>query len=183
MRKIIHAAAILLVTSTIAVAQGSQATHRNGFLLSLGAGTGSLGSTCNECSSDRQTGLSGFIKLGRSLRSDLFLGLEGSGWHRKQHDVGFNVGFYSAMVQWYPMTGRGIWLNGGAGAATYRATATSDAISVSESESGTGATVGVGYDARLTPHFIVAAYVNAARAFGMDANPNLYQFGLALTWH
>ena len=177
------------LTST-AGAQQIESQERQGFGISFGVGAGSASLSCDGCDSDREGGFSGYLRLGGYVNPSLFVGGETNGWVDSEAGVDQQIGFLSAVVQWYPQPASGFYLKGGLGFA--RATA-SDAFD-ELSTSGLGITAGLGYDWRLTRNFSLTPYVNYARSIGAEAefngigtdvtlNVDLLQFGLGFTWH
>ena len=71
----------LLATSAFA----QQAQTRQGFWVGGGMGYGSLGLSCEGCGDiDREGGLSGYAKLGGTLRQNILLGVEMNGWTKSE---------------------------------------------------------------------------------------------------
>ncbi len=183
-------AASVTIGATPALAQMAEPQARQGFGISFGLGTGSAGVDCSGCSSDRTSGLSGYLRLGGHLRPDLFLGAESNGWVHSESGVDETVGFYSAVVQWYPNVATGFYVKGGLGLATYLATDGVDDIT----GSAIGLTAGLGYDFRVGRNLSLTPYLNYLRSgkgelevndisSGFNVSSNILQVGLGLTWH
>lgn len=181
---------ILALIPAPASAQLATAEPRQGFGISFGLGTGSAGVDCSGCSTDRTSGLSGYLRLGGHLRPDLFLGAESSGWVKSQDGFDETVGFYSAVAQWYPNVDRGFYVKGGVGLASYLATDGVDEIT----GSAVGITAGLGYDFRIGKKLSLTPYANYVRSgkgevkvndvsSGFNVSTNILQVGLGLTWH
>lgn len=175
--------------ATIA-AQGQHPQTRQGFGISFGVGTGSAGATCNDCSSERDNGLSGYLRLGGYLRPNLFLAGETHGWVYSEDGVDSQLGFYTATAQWYPNVATGLYLKGGLGLATYAVTDGTDDLNASAG----AVVVGAGYDFRLGPNFSLTPYLNYLRSMegeikfndistGLNISANVFQVGLGFTWH
>ena len=170
-------------------AQGNPQT-RQGFGISFGIGAGSAGVDCEVCPDDRETGLSGYLRIGGYLRPNLFLAGESNGWSKTEDGVEGQAGFLSAVAQWYPQPASGLFVKGGLGLATVSLEDDVDEIT----STGLGITVGGGYDFRVGRNFSLSPYINYLRGFGaqanlngtstdFDYNVNLLQFGLGFTWH
>src|SRR5262245_36305320 len=101
MRIHLAAASMLLLASTVA-AQESKSQVREGFTASFGFGAGSGGVSCDGCSTDRETGFSGYLRLGGAVRPGLIIAGETNGFVKSVEGGQVNFGFYSAAVQWYP---------------------------------------------------------------------------------
>jgi hypothetical protein len=188
-RSIVVLGALLAVASPLA-AQGAHAQARQGFGISFGLGFGSAGLSCDGCSSERETALSGYLRIGGHPRPDLFVGGESNGWTNSEDGIDEQVGFLAAVVQWYPEATAGFHLKAGLGLAKATATDGFDEISTE----GLGLNLGLGYDWRLARNFSLTPYVNYLRSVGAElkvngsgtdftANTSVLQFGLGFTWH
>lgn len=188
MKIVMSVVVALALTAGVADAQHPQ--NRQGFGISFGFGGGSAGISCDGCESDRETSLSGYLRLGGYTRPSLFVGAETNGWTNSEDGVDETIGFLSAVVQWYPQVASGLYLKGGAGFARADATDGIDDIATT----GFGISMGTGYDWRLTRNFSLTPYANYLRSFGgelevngsgtdFSTNIDLFQFGLGFTWH
>ncbi len=168
----------------------SRPQTRQGFGISFGLGGGSAGLSCDGCNDDRETGLSGYLRIGGYLRPNLFLAGESNGWVKSEDGLDQQTGFLSAVAQWYPQAATGFYLKGGLGIAQGSLDDGVDEIS----SSGLGMTVGGGYDFRLGRNFSLTPYINYLQSFGAEAetngtstnfnlNFNVVQLGLGFTWH
>jgi hypothetical protein len=173
-----------------ASAQDVSAPGRQGFGISFGLGGGSASMSCDGCSSERDTGLSGYLRMGGYVSPSLFVGGETNGWTKNDMGVEQQIGVISAVVQWYPQPAAGLYLKGGAGFAHATATDAFDEVSTS----GMAMNAGVGYDWRLTRNFSLTPYANYVRSLGAEAevnglgtgytlNVDVLQFGLGFSWH
>ncbi len=191
MHRLLLAAVMALSLSSAALAQGAPRPQtREGFGISFGIGGGSAGSDCDFCSSDRTTALSGYLRLGGHVKQNVFVGFESNGWINSEDGIDEGLGFYSAVVQWYPNVEQGFYLKGGLGLALYNATDGVDEIS----GNGLGLNLGVGYDFRVGRNFSLTPYANFLmstkselnfndESTGLNISANLIQFGLGFTWH
>jgi len=183
----------VLLSALLAVPAGAQeldAPVRQGFGISFGIGNGSAALSCSGCSSERDNGLSGYLRLGGYVSPTLFVGGETNGWVKSEAGVDQQVGFLNAVTQWYPSVRNGLYLKGGLGFAHATASDGIDRISTS----GIALTPGVGYDWRLTRRFSLRPYANYVRSFGAEAklngigtdvtlNVDVFQLGLGFSWH
>lgn len=182
------AAALLVLVPSALVAQLPQT--REGFGISFGFGGGSGAAECDLCSSDRETGFSGYLRLGGYVRPHVLIAFESNGYVKTLDGYDISGGFYSAVVQWYPNPLTGLYLKGGAGLMAYLETDGVDEVTVSA----LGLGVGIGYDARVGKNFSLTPYANLlfsgkadakfnSGSTGVDASFNLLQIGLGFTWH
>jgi hypothetical protein len=188
MREAIFTCALMSLVSSGLAAQNPQT--RQGFGISFGLGGGSASISCDGCESERETALSGYLRLGGYASPSLFIGGESNGWTKSEGGIDELIGFLSAVAQWYPQVTNGFYLKGGVGFATSEASDDVDELTIG----GVGLTVGAGYDWRLTRNFSLTPYLNYLRSFtgelefngtssGVSANIDVVQFGLGFTWH
>ncbi len=184
----VRAVALVVLASGVAAAQHAQT--RDGFGISFGIGGGSAGVSCDGCGTDRENGLSGYLRLGGYVRPTLFVGGETNGFTKNVDGVDVAASFVSAVVQWYPQVSSGFYLKTGAGLAVGSLDDGLDELSAT----GMGLTLGAGYDWRLTRNFSLTPYINYLRSVGAEAkfngaglgenlNVDVLQFGLGFTWH
>ena len=163
---------------------------RQGFGISFGLGGGSAALSCDGCPDDRESGMSGYLRIGGYLRPNLFLAGETNGWTKSEDGVDGQVGFLSAVAQWYPQPATGLYLKGGIGMANVTLQDPVDEVS----STGLGLTMGAGYDFRVGRSFSLTPYVNYLQSFGaqaelngtstdVDFNASVFQIGLGFTWH
>lgn len=183
---------LVLIGLTVfpAVASAQIPQTRSGFGISFGIGAGSGAADCDGCDGDRETGLSGYLRLGGYVRPHVFIGFESNGYTKTVDGFDITGGFYQGVVQWYPTPETGLYLKGGAGLMSYLETDGVDEITVSA----LGLGLGIGYDARLGRNFSLTPFANLlfsgkgeakVNSFnsGFDASFNLLQFGVGFTWH
>lgn len=184
MFRTLRALALTLLIPAALAAQHPQT--RQGFGISLGLGAGSAVFTCDDCPTDwGGTAPSGYLRLGGYLSPSVMLAGESNGWSDPD---GASIGAILAVVQWYPMVERGLYLKGGLGYAY------ADALDFGiDPPSGFGASLGAGYDLRVARNFALTPYINYFRMIGgtmswydgdPDSSPNIgvFQFGLGFTW-
>src|SRR5690606_22847794 len=105
-------------------------------------GAGSANMDCDGCSSDRETGMSGYLRLGGHVRPDMFVGFESNGYVTSNDGVDTTGGFYSVALQWYPNVDKGFYLKGNLGVAGVLEEDGIDEFEVAAF----GAGLGIGYD-------------------------------------
>lgn len=191
MKRLVGFSLVLLVTgASISEAQDSRPQVRQGFGIGFGLGFGSAGINCDGCSTDRETGASGYLRIGGYVNPSLFIGGETNGWTKEEDGVDMQAGFLSAVAQWYPQPASGFYLKGGLGVSNGTLSDDFDEISAT----GMGLSLGTGFDWRLGTNFSLTPYVNYLRSFGAEAELNgsstgvdldtdVLQFGLGFTWH
>ena len=184
------ARALVLVALVSLAASAQHAQTREGFSISFGIGGGSAGVSCDGCGTDRENGLSGYLRLGGYVRPTLLVAGETNGFTKNVDGVDVVASFVSAVVQWYPQVASGFYLKGGAGIATGSLDDGVDELAAT----GMGITLGTGYEWRVTRNFSLTPYVNYLRSVGAEAkfngvglggnlNVDVFQFGLGFTWH
>jgi hypothetical protein len=156
------------------------APERDGFFIGLGLGGGSFG--CSDCG-DRQSGLSGHLKLGGAVSSQLLLGVESSAWTKEDGGARLTHTNVSALAQFYPAPATGFFLRGGIGVSTLEASVASGGLSFSGRETGLGLTAGLGYDVRVGNGFSVSPYGTFGWGDFEGGSANTFQLGLGVTWH
>jgi hypothetical protein len=168
--------AALLATA----ASAQQAQTRQGFWVGGGMGYGSLGLSCTGCADvGREGGLSGYAKLGGSLRQNILLGVEMNGWTKSEAGARITMGNLSGAAYWYPMATQGLFIKAGAG---YSVLAVDDGFS-SADDSGFGFLGGVGYDVRVGRNLSITPVANWFRGGFDGGSANVLQLGLGVTSH
>lgn len=184
------AAASLLALSASASAQ-SNPQVRDGFTISFGLGGGSAALSCPGCGSPpRETGFSGYLRLGGAIRPNLVLAAESNGWSKSIDGVEVQMGTLAGVAQWYPSVANGFYVKGGLGLSVY-----SEADPTAKAEAlGLGYQFGTGYDIRLARNFSLTPYVNFlgmadsdVKVDGTSMNQKIgtsnMQYGIGFTWH
>lgn len=181
--------ALMVLVPLAATAQEPQ--ERKGFGISFGLGGGSASVDCSGCNSDRETGFSGYLRLGGHVRPDLMVAFESNGYTKSSDGVDTSGGFYSVALQWYPNVEKGFYMKGNLGvAAVLEDYDDGDEFTVAAP----GVGLGVGYDLRLGKNFSLTPYMNLVftgngdvkyndSSTGVNARFNLIQIGLGFTWH
>jgi hypothetical protein len=187
-RVITLATTLALCAATVGTAQKPQI--RKGFWIAFGLGWGSADLTCDGCTSSRQGGGVGHIRLGGTLNQKVLLGGDVTGWTKEESGTTASVGNASFIVQYYPMEQGGLFLKGGAG---FSGIVFSGGGAEASGES-FGLSAGVGYDIRvgrnisITPiaDFLFGGsrdlqYSGATVVSGVGMN--VFTVGLGITFH
>jgi hypothetical protein len=143
-------------------------------------GYGSLGLSCEGCGDvDRTGGLSGYAKLGGTLRPNILLGVEMNGWTKSEAGGRVTLGNMSAAAYWYPMPTQGLFIKAGGGYSVL----TADDGFISAEDSGFGLLGGVGYDLRVGRNLSITPVANYFRGGFDGGSANVLQFGIGVTSH
>jgi hypothetical protein len=171
-------ALLTAVLATSAFAQ--QAQTRQGFWVGGGMGYGSMGLSCDLCDGlGREGGLSGYAKLGGTLRQNILLGVEMNGWTKSESGARVTMGNFSGAAYWYPMPTQGLFIKAGAG---YSVLSTDDGTGTSD-DSGLGLLGGVGYDVRVGKNLSITPVANWFHGGFSGISANVLQFGVGVTSH
>jgi hypothetical protein len=167
---------VLLAGSAVA----QQAQTREGLWVGGGMGYGSLGLSCDGCGDVGRTGgLSGYAKVGGTLRSNILIGVEMNGWTKSEAGARVTMGNLSGAAYWYPMLTQGLFIKAGAG---YSALSADDGTD-SGTDSGFGILGGVGYDIRVGRNLSLTPVANWFRGGFEGGSANVLQIGLGVTSH
>jgi hypothetical protein len=159
-----------------------------GLFFNLGMGAGSSGLTCDGCDFDRETGVSGNLRLGMAVRPNMVVSLETNGWYKSEDGAKATLGFLGASAALYPMKAP-LFVKAGLGLGTLKVDDGTDVLK----SNGLGTTLGVGYDIRLGGgNLALTPFLNYFRSFGAgaklngddvgaDLNMNVFQGGVGLT--
>ena len=191
-------AAVALLSAPLA-AQGRAAARtaanpqsRDGFTISFGLGGGSAAMTCPGCgTSPRETGMSGYLRVGGAISPSMVLAAESNGWTKTVQGVDTRMGALSGIAQWYPSLTNGFYVKGGLGLGYYTE---DDPTQGKASAVGLGYQAGTGYDWRIRTNFSLTPYVNYVGMANSDVKVNgtslnqkigvnNFQYGLGFTWH
>ena len=177
MRYVLAALVVAMApAASVASAQGHPQT-RDGFWIGFGFGYGSLGFSCNGCSTSREGAFSGYLKMGGTLSPKLLLGGETNGWTKDDQGTKVTAANASVVLYFYPSPTGGFFLRGGLGWATL------DIQNVG-SETGPGAVFGLGYDLRVGTNMSIVPVVNwNYGALANDFKQNVLQVAVGVTWH
>jgi hypothetical protein len=171
-------ALLTALLATTAFAQHAQT--RQGFWVGGGMGYGSMGISCEGCPDfDREGGLSGYAKLGGTLRQNILLGVETNGWRKSEGGATITMGNLSGAAYWYPMATNGLFIKGGVGYSIMSA----DDGTTSADDSGFGFLAGLGYDVRVGRNLSITPVANWFRGGYDGLSANVLQFGVGVTSH
>jgi hypothetical protein len=143
---------------------------RDGFWFNVGLGVGSLG--CELCS-DRVTGLSGGLSLGRAINEHVLFGVGTAGWARSDTDL--STGLVDARFRFYPSKTNGFFITTGLGIG-----GVTDGFTT---EVGLGLILGVGADIRVGRNVSLTPFWNGFAMRSSVEDFNVGQLGLGVTLH
>ena len=192
------ACVFLLAIPLVAGAQRDE-THR-GYNFAFGIGRGSMSLKCKGCETTSQADLSGMVRVGYTIKENLFAGVELLGFQKAQivnlETVQATFGFGGGALLWYPRRYGDGFLKIGAGwshsSGTFNA---GTAQQPTKLELNTPTLLGgVGFDVRMGRTFSLSPFVDYFYAIGSDAtlganttpvtvNSSVLNLGLALTYH
>lgn len=178
MRYVSRSAAVVtaLLVSGVSMASAQHPQTRKGFWIGFGFGYGSY--TCTGCSSTGS--ISGYLKMGGTVSPHLLLGGETNGWTKSENGTTFDAGNASFAAYYYPQPAGGLFLRGGVGFSTARASSGS----ISASNTGLGATAGLGYDLRVGANTSITPVFNFVWGHPTSGeNQSILQFALGITFH
>src|SRR5215210_3514879 len=124
--------------------------------------------------SDREGGVSGFAKIGGTLRQNILLGVEMNGWTKSEGTGRVTMGNMSGAAYWYPMPTQGLFIKAGAGYSNLRA---DDGVT-SANDGGFGVLAGVGYDVRVGRKLSITPVANWYRGGFNGGSANVLDIGL-----
>jgi hypothetical protein len=149
---------------------------RRGFWIGFAAGPGFASLDCELCGPVAATGpweggAGAYIAiaLGGTVRNNLLLGGELSGWGRvdpDDDDVNASVGAVSFIMQYYPVRGSGLFLKGGLGVGG----STLRSPDLELETSGFVGTATVGYDIAIGRRFAISPHATILQAFAESAS-------------
>ena len=154
---------MLMATVVSAAVVGSaqaQYNHiRDGFYSTIGIGFGSAKFSCDQCSGDRLSGVSGLFAIGTAIDQPLIVGAELDLFYKSQN---FDDGWIATVTgfgQWYPAATGPFFVKGGLGMAWTQVTFQTQTGFESRTKSGFGYMVAVGYDFRIARYLSVTPLV------------------------
>jgi hypothetical protein len=170
----------LLTVLLAGTAVAQQAQTRQGFWVGGGMGYGSMGLSCEGCGDvGREGGISGYAKIGGTLRPNILLGVETNGWRKSEGGATVTMANLSGAAYWYPMPTAGLFIKAGAG---YSILDLDSGIG-SGNDSGFGILGGVGYDVRVGRNLSLTPVANWFRGGFEGGSANVLQLGLGVTSH
>lgn len=186
---------LVFVTLIGGLPSAADAQAREGFWFGAGAGYGSVGVSCDECSGqDRESGGAVYLRGGWTLNPRTLVGIDFNVWSKTvEDDVEMTLNLYNVTgsVTFYPAAASGFFVKAGAGISTID----SEVDNVTfELGSGFGLTTGAGYDVRLGRMISLTPAVGywygrpGDLRFGPDAlftnwRQNVFELTVGITFH
>jgi len=194
MRMCTAVAALAVAATSAGPAQEARSdagrSPRHGLYASAGVGGGSVGFECSVCLSDKRSdGAAGFLGLGGTLSPHWRLGAEADVWGRREGGVERAAVAIQFVAAWYPSRTGGFFVKAGVGGLAH----VEDNGLVEVSAAGGSFMLGIGCDLRIAGSLAITPYVtsivtsrstvqvNGVKIPGVEVNPNLAHFGLALS--
>lgn len=175
-------AALLLVAAVHGSALAALHPHvRDGWILGLGIGGGSVQLKAGGETSDREAGGTGHLRAGYILNPKVMIGFEGNFWFKTIEGVDWTLDTYTAAVTFYP--GDGFTLRGGIGGGGAEAAITSGNTTTTASETGLGFSTGVGYEIRVARSWAVVPQVDVSFVNLDSFDANYPTFSVAAHWY
>jgi hypothetical protein len=172
----VGAAALMILFRGTGEAAAQRTLERSGFFIGLGLGYGSLDLTCDGCDFDRQSGLSGYLRLGGAVSDRVLLGVESNGWYKSEDGVGVTAGTLTGSVYVYPSSEADLFVRGGVGIASL------DSEDIN-ADTGFGWSVGLGYDIPIGRKTALTPYANWFVGHFDGGGTNTLQVGLGVNWY
>jgi len=161
--------ALLLASTGVSAQRRAAAGGGGGLWWAVGVAPGWARVTCQICAGSRRTGMSAFAGLGGSTSRTLRIGGELAAWRERDGGVTQTLLSVGAAGYWYPSLRRRFYLRGGAALVTHRASDGTDVVT----SSGIGPQLGVGYEHRASPSWLVAPFIHySVGVFGGDVKFN-----------
>lgn len=173
-------------------ASAQHAQTRKGFWIGFGFGGGSADISCNGCgTTTRETGFTGYLKIGGTLTPKVLLGGESIAWTKKESGITATLGNLAAAVYLYPAPATGFFLKGGPSFSYHK----EDDGSTSATGTGFGFILGAGYDIRVGQNISITPGTNfywgsvgelssgGASTSGLGLKQNVFDFQLGITFH
>ncbi len=167
---------------------------RHGLYVSLTAGWGSLGFTCDDCEGiGRVGGATGGLRIGVAVSPQVLVGANVIGWARSwgSDSTEYLRTSFLATVTLYPSSApNGLWITGGGGYSIYGEKLQPNELVIKTLE----ALARVGYDFRIAKNLSLAPYGEFGLSLGgklkvnsqetdETANTNTFNLGVMLTLH
>jgi hypothetical protein len=183
-------ALVVLLHAVPASAQDRPPQTREGLGISFSIGAGSAEAICTLCTFGRETGASGYLRIGGYIGPKFFLAGESHGWFNSESNLDELLGFYTVTAQWYPSESMGLYLKSGLGIGLYVA----EGYGYEYTGSAPAVVLGLGHDFRVGRNFSLTPYLNYLRSsdlnpevngtpIGLNVSSDLIQIGLGFTWH
>ena len=192
---------LLLILLAVPVVGGAQRDETYvGFNFAFGIGRGSMSLKCKGCETTPQADISGQVRVGYTVKENLYAGVELLGFQKAQivnlETVQASFAFGGGVLLWYPRRYGDAFFKFGAGmshsSGTFNA-GTAQQPTALELNSPTFLG-GVGFDIRMGRTFSLTPYIDYFYVVGSDAtlgantapvtvNSSVLNIGLALTLH
>jgi hypothetical protein len=174
---------------------------RDGFWIGFGFGGGSAGLSCSttfdpDCANQsRETGFTGYLKIGGTLTPKVLLGGESTGWLKSESGATAQLGILSAAAYFYPAPATGFFVKGGPGFSVYSEKVDTLGGTYEESGTGFGFILGAGYDLRVGRNISITPVVNfhwgsigetssgGVSTSGYGLKESVFDFQLGITFH
>ncbi len=139
-------AAVILLAFSAQTAE-AQRNHHDGIWVGFGLGAGF--NVSEGLDGTTETGGSGYIRIGGTLRENLLLGVESLGWSQEKSNKFLYRGNTTLALFFYPSQSAGFFAKAGVGFARVEFLEPFEDRLSKKSKNGVGVTVGAGYDIRL----------------------------------
>jgi hypothetical protein len=167
---------------------------RAGSAFDIGVGSGIAGGRCERCIPSDASAMSGFLRFGRVITSNVVASVEWARWSRSQFDQQSRFDIVTVGAQWYPISGFGLSMRNAIGYGRTSYVQRIDPATYRTERSGFAYHTGFGYDIRVSDNVVVAPFitVNAvvkggARVNGQptpyDVSTSLLQYGMSVGLH
>jgi hypothetical protein len=150
---------------------GQRIHDRSGFWVAGAVSGSSVRINCSltDCSSDRRTGISGYLQIGGTLSRQTLVGVEANGWRASDAVARREYFTVTAVGYLFPSVDYPFFLKFGVGAGRYGEESSNDI-----SSTGFALQIGTGYDFRLANRIWVGPFVQYISA--PDQNAKLDRF-------
>ena len=190
-RRVALALGALALIATAAPLSAQKAQERQGFNISFGIGGGSAGLSCDGCDGlDRESSTAMYLNIGGTVRPNLVVGGEISGWTKSEDGADGTISSLLATAHYYPIAQQGLYVGAGLGMTRL----SFDDGTGEMTNTGLGFQLGAGYDIRVARNFSLTPYAQWVKGMkaevevdgtstGTKVGADVWQFGLGFTWH
>ena len=183
------AAVVGMALAVSVPALSAQGPMRTGAWAGLGIGGSSARLTCQVCSGDRETAVSGYVQVGGTISSQVRFGLESGIWWRDESQLQQWIASLGLVGYFYPQRTGGLFFKAGPTGLYYKA---SDDDEDEVTSRFYGVLVGMGYELPSAGSFVISpALTIHASSFGRlasddetvsrDVNLSLIQLTIGIT--
>jgi hypothetical protein len=182
-------AAVALVVSSLGA---QRAPLRAAATLDVGMGGGLAGVRCEGCIPSDASAVSGFVRVGRGIMSNVIASLEWARWSRPQFGQHGQYDFLTIGPQVYLLPGIDLWGRSGIGYGRTSYVAMPFEPDVYRTErSGLAFSAAMGYDLRVSDRIVLGPFLmvstmqrGSARVNGQDSpydvSASLFQYGMSI---